>query len=323
MFGSHPSIRLGPTLKARGLQAAFPWTTLRRMNNPATRFHTKQIADPSTIAVPSRHGDMKALLYKPTESDIATQLQTGHRPPVHLITHGGGFIVRLPEQEDNVARYIASEAAAYVIIPDFLTAPTVIHPVSEQQAYDSFVWIHDNADVQGWDGDRITVGGSSAGGQTAFTVIIQAIDAGGHLPIAASSEYGVADVSRPDDQKPSPLKRPMVPPALNKLVRDTYFVEADLTDPLVSPIFYERLAEFPPTLVMTAEYDTLRHEMNEMAAVLTDAGVEVTYKEFKGVDHGFTHFEPFEVVEESLRMISDHLRKAYERKASEGSAVTG
>jgi acetyl esterase len=70
---------------------------------------------------------------------------------------------------------------------------------------------------------------------------------------------------------------------------------------------------------MTAEYDTLRHEMNEMAAILADAGVAVTHKEFKGVDHGFTHFKPFEVVEESLRMISDHLRQAYERKAYEAA----
>ena len=45
------------------------------------------------------------------------------RPPVHFITHGGGFIIRMPEREDNVARYLASELGVYVVIPDFDSAP--------------------------------------------------------------------------------------------------------------------------------------------------------------------------------------------------------
>src|SRR6187200_238731 len=69
-------------------------------------------------------------------------------------------------------------------------------------------------------------------------------------------------------------------PRLMQLIRDTYFVAADLTDPLVSPSHYTRLAEFPPTLIMTAEFDTLRAEMRELAADMTAKGVAVTYKEF-------------------------------------------
>jgi acetyl esterase len=129
--------------------------------------------------------------------------------------------------------------------------------------------------------------------------------------VAVSSEFGVADLSIPDEQRPSPKARPVVPLQLMRLVRNTYFVGADLTDPVVSPAYYGRLGEFPPTLVMTAEFDRLRNEMNELAADMSRKGVEVTHREFADVDHGFTHAKPAEVAREALWMLGAHLRKAY------------
>ena len=62
---------------------------------------------------------------------------------------------------------------------------------------------------------------------------------------------------------------------------------------------------------MTAEFDTLRHEMNDLAADMAAKGVAVTHKQFAGVDHGFTHLKPIAVAHEALTMIGDHLRMAY------------
>jgi acetyl esterase len=311
MLRSDPAIAARHALSARAMQAVFPFVFRRSYSSPDVQFATKEIAEPSEIAIPTRHGAIRALVYKPTDADIAVSLAAGRRPPVHFVTHGGGFIVRRPEQEDNVARYVASELGAYVVLPDFDTAPTVIHPVSEQQAYDAFVWVHENGERYGWDGDRLSIGGASAGTQVAFSVVVQAIDAGGFVPVALSSEFGVIDLSRPDELRPSAKERPVVGPRLMQLIRDTYFVAADLTDPLVSPNHFARLGEFPPTLIMTAELDTLRDEMHELAEGMGAKGVDVTYKQFAGVDHGFTHAKPAEVAREALRMIGEHLRAAY------------
>jgi hypothetical protein len=86
-----------------------PVRVLAHYSSPDTQFATKDIAKPEKIKIPTRHGQIEALVYKPTEEDITTAAREGQLPPVHFITHGGGFIVRRPEQEDNVARYIASE----------------------------------------------------------------------------------------------------------------------------------------------------------------------------------------------------------------------
>ena len=162
MLRADPEISFRAALSARVMQAVFPLQFRLQYSSPEVQFATKDIAKPTKIAIPTRHGEIKALLYAPLDEDVAATLATGRRPPVHFITHGGGFIIRMPSQEDNVTRYLASELGAYVVIPDFDTAPTVRHPVSEQQAYDAFVWVHENGERFGWDGERVSIGGPSS-----------------------------------------------------------------------------------------------------------------------------------------------------------------
>jgi acetyl esterase len=311
MFRNDPQIHWRAALSARTFQLLFPIGFRLQYSSPELQFATKRIARPKRITIPTRHGKLKALVYAPVLEDIAAWLALGRRPPVHLILHGGAFIVRVPRQEDNVARYLASEAGCYVVIPDYDTAPKVRFPISEEQTYDAFRWIHANGEANGWDGERVSVGGPSAGGKFALNVAQQAIDDGAYLPVAVSAEYGAADISRPDSMRTSPKPNPVVPAQMMDLVRRTYFKGADLTSPLASPARFDRLAEFPPTLIMTAAYDTLRHEMNDLAADLAAKGVQVTHRQFDGVDHGFTHTKPVEVSREAITLIGDLLRKAY------------
>src|SRR5262245_35491770 len=118
MLRSDPAIRFRHALAARVTQAVFPLVKRLQFSSPDVQFATKPIADPVMITIPTRHGDVRALLYRPIDADVTASLAGGRRPPVHLITHGGAFIVRVPEQEDNVARYVASEVGAYVVVPD-------------------------------------------------------------------------------------------------------------------------------------------------------------------------------------------------------------
>jgi acetyl esterase len=320
MFRNDPLIDARAARSARMFQALFPLAFRLQYSSPAVRFATKPIAKPDRIVIPTRHGDVAALVYRPTEADTERQLAAGSRPPVHLITHGGAFIVRVPRQEDNVARYLASEIGAFVVVPDYDTAPKVRFPVAEEQTYDVFRWIHEHGDRMGWDSERVSVGGPSAGGKFALNVALQAIDDGGCRPVAVTSEFGVSDISLPDAVRTSPKDNPVVSADLMDLVRRTYFAGADLTDPLASPGRHPRLAELPPTLILTGGLDTLRHEMNDLADTLRAAGVAVTHREFDGVDHGFTHTKPVAVAREAIRLIGEHLRAAYAAPMAPGQA---
>jgi acetyl esterase len=297
--------------QARLFQAVFPLMRRLLYSSPQLQFATKKIAGPATISIPTRHGAVRALVYAPAPADIARQEQAGQRPPVHLIAHGGAFILRVPEQEDNVARYLASEVGCYVVIPDYGVAPAVRFPVAEEQSYDAFRWVHEHGAQSGWDGDRVTVGGPSAGGKLALNVALMAIDDGYYRPLAVSSEFGVADMSVPDESRTSEKKRPVVGPGLMRLVRQTYFAGADLGTPLASPALHPRLAELPPVLIETGGLDTLKHESNALAGDLARQGVRVTQREFAGIDHGFTHAKPVDVAREAIRLLGEHLAAAY------------
>jgi len=312
-----PQIPFGPALAARALQAVFPLAWRVRYSSPDLQFATKPIGKPRPVRVPTRHGTVRILIYSPQAGDVAAQLAAGHKPPVHLRMHASAFVLRMPEQEDNVARYLASEVGCYVVLPDYDTAPDVRCPVAEQQNYDVFWWMREHADDYGWDADRMTVGGASAGGKFALNVALQAIDAGEYVPLAVSAEYGAADISLPDSRRTSPKRWPVVAPWMMKLARATYFNSADLTDPLASPVKHPRLAELPPTLILTAECDTMRHEMNALAEDLQAKGVRVIHRQFPGVDHYFTHTKPVEVARTAIGMIGDLLRQVYSGSAAE------
>ena len=306
-----PHIALGPALCARAFRGVFPLVWRLRYSSPDVQFATKPIGKPRQVTVPTRHGAVRALIYAPLAVDVATQLAAGHKPPAHLRMHASAFVLRMPEQEDNVARYLASEVGCYVVLPDFDTAPDVRFPVAEQQNYDVFLWMREHAGDYGWDADRITVGGASAGGKFALNVALQAIDAGEYLPLAVSAEYGAADVSLPDSRRTSPKRWPVVAPWMMRLARATYFTGADLADPLASPARHPRLVGLPPTLILTGGCDTMRHEMNALAGDLQTKGVRVTHRQFAGVDHFFTHAKPVEVARAAIGMIGDLLRQAY------------
>ncbi|GAA4670809.1 alpha/beta hydrolase [Amycolatopsis dongchuanensis] len=302
-----PAIAWRPALLARAFQVFFPLLGRLLLESRDLQFATKPVAAPARIAIPTRHGEIRALLYSPVPAD----LEAGRRPPVHLLLHGGAFAVRRPEQEDNVARYLASELSCYVVLPDYDVAPQVRFPVAEQECYDAYSWILDQAGNRGWDADRVSVGGGSAGAKLALSVLVQALQDGKPAPVAASLEYGASDFSLPDESRTSPRRVPVIGPWLLRMIRDTYLLGSDLTDPVVSPARYPEPGDFPPLLILTGGFDTLRHDMRAFAERARAHGADVTYHEFPGVDHGFTHFKHQDTPRTAITMIGDHLRAAY------------
>jgi acetyl esterase len=262
------------------------------------------------IRVPTRHGMVRCLIYRPPAGAPLPGGIAGP-PPVHVQIHGGGFFGRYPEQDEHIATYLASEVGAVVVSVDYDVTPQVQYPVAEEQCYDVAAWVHANAASSGWDARRISVGGASAGGKLAINVCQLAHTAGVFRPCALVAAYAVADVTRTDRTSAKPSAS--ISPALQRLVNATYFVDASRHhEPLASPLYDEHLAAaLPPTLILTGEYDTLAPEMDRLAEMLAAAGVPVVHRQFAQTDHGFTHGPPVARAREAIELIGDHLRAAF------------
>jgi acetyl esterase len=83
----------------------------------------------------------------------------------------------------------------------------------------------------------------------------------------------------------------------------------DLTDPDLAPLLSDRLGSLPPTLVTTAEHDPLRDEGEQLAALIAEAGGEVTGTRYLGQIHGFWRHAAFPASEELIRHTCAFLRR--------------
>jgi acetyl esterase len=63
--------------------------------------------------------------------------------------------------------------------------------------------------------------------------------------------------------------------------------EEEGRDPYVSPLLAPDLSGLPPTLIIAAEHDVLTDEVRDYSERLRQAGVPVTYSEYRGMIHAF------------------------------------
>jgi len=230
---------------------------------------------------------------------------------VHVNFHGGGFVIRHPEADDHLCRYLAAHAGCVVVNVDYDVAPQRPFPVATTQAYEVTAWVAGHGEEQGWDGSRVAVGGNSAGGNLAAGVCLAARDRGEFTPLLQVLAYPPLDLSVDPGEKRARTDKPLITPQLARLFDASYVPDATRrADPLVSPLRAEDHSRLPPALVIIAEQDLLRDEEEAYVRALADAGVPVTCRLLEGADHAFTHRGPVPQALETFALIADSLTAA-------------
>ncbi|MFA3776229.1 alpha/beta hydrolase [Bacillus safensis] len=256
--------------------------------------------------IPTSAGETKVWVFKP--------VNTSKQPlPVFVNLHGGGFIMGSAEMDNPWCPVIADRAQCIVVNVEYQLAPEHPFPAALHECYDVLKWLYEHPDELQIDRNALAVGGHSAGGNLATAACLLNIQKGNTLPIV----YQVLDYP-PLDLATDPAEKPAfdeaIPVELARLFNSFYLQGQDPRNPLVSPVLADRtsLAQMPPALVITAEKDSLAEEAEQFAAKLKEAGIDVTYKQFKGVPHGFTHAGDLAIAEEAWHLMGDKLKKAFE-----------
>ena len=259
-------------------------------------------------SIPTRQGEVSALFHWPEAHQGLL--------PVYAYLHGGGFVFGRARHEAVFCRRVAAQAHCLVVNIDYARAPQWPFPTALQQCYDAVAWIASNAPALGLDARRIAVGGTSAGGNLTAGICAMAKQDGGPAICLQVLDNPALDLARDPRQKRARIAKPLLTPALCELFNACYVPRAaDRSVPLASPLqaTAAELADQPPALVITAEYDLLRDEGDAYAEKLREAGVQVHHEVFSGVDHFFTHTGPSQPAEAAWQLIHGALRQAFQQ----------
>ena len=206
--------------------------------------------------------------------------------PVMMYFHGGGYVKGGLDETDAFCRRLARTTGNVVVSVDYRLAPEHPYPAALDDAYQCSLWAYENAEALGGTKDSFSVCGESAGGNLAAVVCL----------LARSDEkfeisrqvllQPVVDFTLSFPSIDMPASECLVPREDLAWYYEEYY-EGDTRDFRVSPVFADDLSGLPPTLIITAEHDTLRDEGKAYADRLQSSGVPTKYSCYSGMIHGF------------------------------------
>ena len=206
--------------------------------------------------------------------------------PALVYFHGGGWTIGDVDTHDTLCRQLAIGARCAVFSVEYRLGPEHPFPAAVEDCIAATRFVSDNADrlkVRG-----IAVGGDSAGGNLAAVVALQARDAGGpalafQLLVYPATDQRLGTASHERNAHGYLLERESI-----DFFRRCYLPDdKDHADWRASPLLAKDHGRLPPALVMTAGYDPLLDEGKAYAERLRAAGVEVAYREYADMVHGF------------------------------------
>jgi acetyl esterase/lipase len=201
--------------------------------------------------------------------------------PLIVWLHGGAFCLGSPRTHLGLAGALARRAGMRAVLPDYRLAPE--HPFPAALDDCLAAWRALLAD--GEPPARIAIGGDSAGGNLALTLIGLARDAGLPPPGAIVLFSPWVDLTLSAASLGRLAAREVLLPAGRLAeIRDLYLAGTDPRDPRASPLRGD-LAGTPPVLIQASESEILRDDAVTLAGRLGDAGCDVTLDLWHAVPH--------------------------------------
>ena len=265
------------------------------------------------IPGPAGAPDVRVLLYTPPAASA-----TPAAKPAFLHMHGGGFVLGMPEINDQSNRALALELDCVVVSVDYRLAPETRYPGALEDCYAALRWLHAQAAELGVDRDRIAIGGESAGGGHAAALALLARRRG-EVPICLQAlDSPMLDDRTGSGAEPHPYCGEFVwTPANNRFGWQALLgVEPggpDVPEEAV-PARASDLDGQPPTLIVVGALDLFLEENLDYARRLTRAGVPTELHVIPGAFHGFgAAGGDAPQVQDCLRWRRDALARAWAR----------
>lgn len=264
-------------LSAKEVQESFEAGALRGKSRTAVAIQKED------TAIPCPWGQLPIRIYTPKNQQKSPS-------PVLIFYHGGGFVIGSINTHDTICHEVSGLTGMTVVSVGYRTAPEHKFPAPLEDAYTAFEWVFHNHERLGVDPCRIALFGDSAGGGLCCGVSLLSHDRGGPKISCQALLYPMVDYFLPgtssyiENGEGYMLER-------NTLIWFLgHYIDSreNLNNPYLFPLRAGDFSAFPPTFLLTAQYDPLRDEGESFARKLQEAGVDTQFTRYDGMIHGFS-----------------------------------
>lgn len=211
--------------------------------------------------------------------------------PTILYLHGGGWVLGGIDNCSKFCQSLAAKAEAVVVAIEYRLAPETKYPMSIIDSNAAYDWIEKNIEKFCGDKNKIFVAGDSAGGHLCAALIQTRIQKNQTLPLGTILFYPVTTFeNRSTDESWRKFGKGY---ALDSLLMETFndaYISIDKRK-AASPLNFNELENFPPTLILTSGCDILNNQGVEFARKLRHCGVQTRHINTAGATHIYITME--------------------------------
>ncbi|MXQ74491.1 alpha/beta hydrolase fold domain-containing protein [Clostridiaceae bacterium DONG20-135] len=226
-------------------------------------------------------------------------LHASNKLPCILYIHGGSFIGGSATYVHEVCKALSEKAEAVIVNVAYRLAPEFPFPCALLDCYRALCWCRENPAGLPVNGQIAVCGDSAGGGLAASLTLFERMNKEssiGFMGLIYPCVQLRESTAYPWDGKAYKIKqdhKEIVESLLSlraaMLVIEALYLkqQGKADDPLVSPIYTKDYRVFPPSLVVTAEYDYLRLQGERFAQNLCEQGRPVRCIRYDGMEHAF------------------------------------
>ena len=202
-----------------------------------------------------------------------------------LWLHGGGYAIGLPELSAPYANLFLAEDDCVMVLPDYTRSLDAPYPAALEDAYQTLVWMKENAKALGIREDQLFVGGESAGGGLACALTLyardhQEVNIAFQMPLYPMLDDRMTETSSHNNS-------PVWNTTKNLISWKLYRGDAKEVDAYFAPARETDYANLPPAFSIITDNEPFYAETKQYFKNLYAAGTEIMLKEYPGCFHAF------------------------------------
>ncbi|MGH4050060.1 MAG: alpha/beta hydrolase [Clostridium sp.] len=238
----------------------------------------------------------------------------GNNFPIIIYSHGGSWVSGNLDDYENVCRKLSKQSKAIVVSVNYRLAPEYSFPAGLNDVYNVFLWASKNAESINGNSNLICLVGDSAGANLSAVVSQMTRDKVGPHVTSQVLIYPSTNISELNTKSWQYFGIDY------NLNRDNCYDFISLYAPILedrkneyaSPLLSKSFKDLPNTLIITAQFDPLRDEGEAYGNKLRQTGIDVVFRRYNGVTHGFITMDKItKKADQAIIEISSYLQKQF------------